>query len=168
MRKIAIIGPESTGKSTLAAALAERLDTLWVPEYARFYLDENVSGPKYDEDDLLKIAQGQLALEALASKKAHDYLICDTNLAVILIWAKDKFGSVPKALEALWKPGDYSLHLLLKPDVPWQPDPLREDPHRRDELFEVYRTFLEQKNIPYAIVDGVGEERVKRALRAVK
>ena len=130
--KIAIVGPESSGKSSLSKALSERLSISWVPEFARAYLDG--LGRAYTEHDLIEIAKGQLALEDAFDEGEPQLLICDTNILVILIWAKDKFGRISPELKALWDPEPYALHLLLKPDLPWEPDPLRETPGQQDRM----------------------------------
>jgi nicotinamide riboside kinase len=162
MKKIAIIGPESTGKTTLAQHMAKSLGGAWVPEYAREHL-EKLDRP-YVEADLLEIAKGQLVLEEKKESESPEWLICDTNLVVILIWSQDKFGRIAPGLEALFRPEEYVVHLLLKPDLPWEYDPLREDPERLEELFVVYQAFLEKRGIPYAIVEGAGEKRLESAL----
>jgi nicotinamide riboside kinase len=161
MKKIAIIGPESTGKTALAQHLAHSPGGAWVPEFAREYLTR--LGRPYTEADLLEIAKGQLDLEKKIEKNTLEWLICDTNLVVILIWSQDKFGRIAPALERLFRPEAYDIHLLLKPDLPWEYDPLREDPDRLEALFEVYRDFLEARGIDYAIVVGSGEKRLERA-----
>lgn len=161
MKKVAIIGPESTGKTSLSRQLAEELGTEWVPEFARSYM-ESLDRP-YVEFDLLEIAKGQLALEKEKCDDASEWLICDTNLVVILIWSQDKFGQIAPALEALFEPEAYETHLLLKPDLPWEYDPMREDPGRLDELFEVYRAFLDERAIPYKVIEGLGEKRLENA-----
>ena len=165
LKKIAIIGPESSGKTSIAQQLANQLDTVWVPEFAREYL-ENLGRP-YEEIDLLEIAKGQLALEKRMEPNASEWLICDTNLVVILIWSQEKFGKIAPELETLFQPEIYALHLLMKPDLPWEPDPLREDPHRLNELFDIYREFLDKRNIPYQIVSGYGDERTRKAKDAI-
>ena len=163
--KIAIVGPESSGKSSLSKALSERLSISWVPEFARAYLDG--LGRAYTEHDLIEIAKGQLALEDAFDEGEPQLLICDTNILVILIWAKDKFGRISPELKALWDPEPYALHLLLKPDLPWEPDPLREDADRRDEIFDLYRTFLKEENINFSIIQGTGEARTDHAIYAI-
>lgn len=162
MHKIAIVGPESTGKTVLTEQLAARFHEPWVREYAREYLREH-SGPT-TLGDLIAIAQGQLAQEARAAKAADEFLFCDTNLLVIKIWAQDKFGEIPTEINHGWVPEDYFLHLLLYPDLKWEPDPLREDQHRRMELFEQYEQELEKSDASYAIIKGVGEQRLAQAL----
>lgn len=162
MRKIAIVGPESTGKTVLTEQLANAFNEPWVREYARTYLEE--IQPPYQLSDLIAIAEGQLSEEQRAEQAAERFLFCDTNLLVIRIWAKDKFGHIPIEIEEKWVPEDYFLHLLLYPDLDWEPDPLREDADRRIELFHQYESELEAAGVSYAIIKGVGEQRLKRAL----
>lgn len=162
MRKIAIVGPESTGKTVLTEQLAHHFQEPWVREYAREYLEGKL--PPYQLTDLISIAEGQLHDESRAVLAAEELLFCDTNLLVIRIWAKDKFGFIPEEIEKKWVPEDYFLHLLLYPDLTWEPDPLREDPDRRIELFHKYESELEAAGVSYAIIKGVGQERLKRAL----
>lgn len=166
MKKVAIVGPESSGKTSLAKALAERLEAAWVPEFAREYL-ENLDRD-YAENDLVAIAEGQLELERLYSRKSDKFLICDTNILVILIWSQDKFGCISPVLYKLWNPDFYHIHLLVKPDIPWEPDPLREDAHRRNEIFTMYASFLEDAGIRYEVVDGLGEKRLENALKSIR
>ncbi|MDP5170795.1 MAG: ATP-binding protein [Bacteroidia bacterium] len=166
MQKIAIIGPESTGKTTLARQLGDYFAEPWVREYAREYL-EGLNRP-YEEHDLLSIAHGQLRQEARAVKAAESYLFCDTNLLVIKIWAQDKFHRVDPEILSLWEPEDYYLHLLLYPDLDWEPDPLREDPNRLLTLFEKYEHELERAGVSYAVIKGQGEERFQQALWALE
>ena len=100
VKKIAIVGPESTGKSTLAEGLAKHYQTVWVPEYARGYL--NKLGRGYDQSDLIKIAQGQLGLEDECVNDAKRFLFCDTNLVVIKIWSDFKYGNcAPEILQRI-------------------------------------------------------------------
>ncbi len=162
MRKIAIVGPESTGKTVLTEQLAHHFHEPWVREYAREYLKDKL--PPYQLTDLISIAEGQLRDESRAIQAADQLLFCDTNLLVIRIWAKDKFGYIPEEIERQWVPEEYFLHLLLYPDLDWEPDPLREDQGRRMELFNQYEAELEDAGVSYAVIKGVGEERLKRAL----
>ena len=133
--KIAIVGPESTGKSSLAEQLAVHYNTLWVPEYARAYLDK-LSHP-YTESDLLDIARGQLAMESSLSKKASRYLFCDTNLHVIKIWSEYKYKRCHTEILRNLHNDNYALHLLTNIDLPWEYDPQREHPHLRDFFFRL-------------------------------
>lgn len=161
MRKVAIVGAESSGKTTLARDLAEALQAPWVAEYAREWF-ANRPDASYDLEDIITIAAGQLAAEAAAP--ARDWLVCDTNLLVTKIWAEVRFGHCPYWIAAHWRPQDYFLHLLPTPDIPWEYDPLREDRDGRVELFELYRKALEAEQVPFLIVSGSREQRVAKVL----
>ena len=168
MRRISLTGPESAGKSTLAAELATRYGTTWVPEYARQYLEEN--GAAYTLPDLEAIAHGQLAAEDAAARRARDLLFCDTDLLVVKIWAENAFGTCPAwVLAALAKPR-YALTLLLAPDLPWAPDPLREhpDPAQRWHFYVLYRAELVARGWPFAEVSGPAAERLAQAVAAIE
>jgi NadR type nicotinamide-nucleotide adenylyltransferase len=163
--KIAITGPESTGKSALAESLAARYQTLWVPEFARTYI-ENLDRP-YRFEDLVEIARGQMALEIKAAAEAGKLLFCDTDLLVIKIWSEHAFGKVdPWILDQLAQ-RRYDLYILTNIDMPWEPDPQREHPNLRDFFMEWYKAELEKMSIPYAIISGSGEERLKNAIAVV-
>ncbi len=165
-KKIVITGPESSGKTTLSRALAEKLSAPVVPEYARLYLER--FGPAYTLDDLTHIAHGQAALELAAAAGAEDLILADTSLEVIRVWWDYRFGTPPAWLEALLRRhrGDY--YLLCAPDLPWQPDPLRANPHDRDQLFVRYRELLERLGVSYGVVEGSGEARTRRALALLR
>ncbi len=164
MQKIIITGPESAGKTTLAQQLAAHYQTVWVPEYARDYIDQ--LNRNYAEDDLLKIAQGQVAREdEMAAKHNPELLICDTSLLVIKVWSNVKYHrSHPWILEQLDQ-RKVDLYLLTSPDIPWEADPQREHPHQREMLFQIYEQELQNKL--HLIVRGSREERLKSAIRAI-
>jgi NadR type nicotinamide-nucleotide adenylyltransferase len=165
LRKIAIIGPECTGKSELAAFLANHFRTSWVPEYARDYID-NLKRP-YRKEDLLTIARGQLHLEQTLSLGANGLLICDTNLLVIKIWSEFKFGSCDTEIIQGLENGSYDLHLLTYIDILWQDDPQREHPDKREALFKIYLREIEAMKIPFVEIRGEREERRKKAVEAI-
>lgn len=163
MRKIVITGPECSGKSTLARNLAAHYHVAWVPEMARFYLD-SIARP-YTEVDLLAIARMQLeAEEAALSNAAAGLLFIDTDLITIRIWGEEKFGRSDPWIVAQTRTRPYDLWLLCKPDIPWEYDPQRENPHDRDRLFSVYERTLQELGKPYAVVGGEEEERLRQAL----
>ncbi len=165
IKRIAIIGPESTGKSTLSEDLAKRFGTFWVPEYAREYL-ENLGRP-YQEADLLEIAKGQKFLEDKLTREAKDYLFCDTTLVVVKVWSEHKYGRChPWILEHL-SAMQYDFFLLTDIDLPWEQDPLREHPHMREHFFEVYRQYLERNGLPYKLIKGNRAQRLKLAVGAI-
>ena len=165
VKKIAIIGPESTGKSWLAEQLASHYSTSWVPEYAREYLD-TIDRP-YVQEDLTEIAKGQLELEGRKMEEAHNFLFCDTNLIVINIWSDHKYGNTdPFILNHLQVEG-YDHYLLTNIDLPWEPDPLREHPDMRDHFFKVYHQYMLKHRHPFDLISGVGESRLKNAITAI-
>lgn len=163
--KIAVVGPESTGKTELSKQLAEQYQTEWVPEVARTYL-ENLSR-QYDYDDLGKIALQQVEAEEKLSKQTGELLICDTNLIVIKVWSDFKFGKTEPWIIEKIREQDYLIHLLMDIDMPWEYDPLREHPHKRKELFEIYVSELESFGIPYQIISGIGKRRLENAVRVI-
>ncbi|OSZ82948.1 ATPase [Chitinophagaceae bacterium IBVUCB1] len=168
MRKIVVIGPESTGKSTLSQSLAASLQTVWVPEYARTYLE--TLGREYTEADLLDIAKGQLAAEDAAMQKAHQYLVCDTDLYVIKVWSEAKYGRChPWVLEQIAK-RSYDLYLLTYIDVPWTDDPLREhpQPQERQYFYNIYRDIVMESCCLWADIRGNENERLLAATNAVQ
>ena len=159
--KIAIVGPESSGKSSLSLALAKYYQCEWVPEYARKFLDQ-LDRP-YVEDDLLDIAVGQMLVEA-ESFQDQDLIICDTNLLVIRVWGIFKFGRSHPFINDEMDLSSYSFHLLTYPDLPWEYDPQREHPNDLIPLFNLYKEELDHAGLSYGIVRGQGEERLSRAL----
>ncbi|MEM1405898.1 MAG: ATP-binding protein [Bacteroidota bacterium] len=165
MKKVVITGPECTGKTFLAKALADHYNTSWVPEFARDFLN-NLDRP-YVEEDLLKIAKGQLDLESQFEKKGEPILFYDTSLIVIKVWQQYKFGRCYPELVTQMNHGEYDLHLLMKPDIPWVHDCQRENQEDRDELFEIYKDELDQNKLTYISIYGDLETRIKRAIDAV-
>lgn len=165
MLKVAITGPESTGKSTLSEKLAAHYNTVWVPEYARTYI-EALDRP-YTLQDIEAIAKGQLALEERLSQQATDLLFVDTDLLVIKIWSEHAFGSCPDWVLQKLKQQDYNLYLLMGVDLPWEPDPQREHPHLRQFFYDWYKRELEALQVPYVEVSGQHAFRLEEARRHV-
>lgn len=171
LKKIVVIGPESTGKSNLCAALATQYNTLWCPEYAREYLLKN--GTNYSYDDLLNIAKGQLNLEDAYTKKADEQfaplLFIDTDMYVMKVWCEFVFGKCHQFILDEIDTRKYDLYLLCDTDLPWEKDALREYPDNetRSNLFEIYRNLLEKQQTPWAIVSGSGNDRTQNAINAI-
>lgn len=165
IKKIAILGPESTGKSDLSFELANIYKTFYVPEVARRYL-ENLNR-NYVEDDLLKIAKLQIETEDEFTKSANKVLICDTNLTVIKIWSLVKYGRCDSWILEQDQLRQYDFTLLTNIDLPWVDDPLREhpDPTMRNELMNLYLKELISKNAQFDIVSGIGEDRIQNAIK---
>lgn len=165
IKRVAVVGPECTGKSEVSAALAHHFRTVWVREYAREYIN-NLSRP-YLESDLLEIARGQLRLEDEAAASANGVLFCDTNLYVIKVWSNFRFGRTDPAILELIARRQYDLYLLMNIDLPWVEDPQREHPHKREELYSIYLHEMRRQQVPFSEVSGQGYARVDAAIQAV-
>jgi NadR type nicotinamide-nucleotide adenylyltransferase len=166
IKKIAVIGPECTGKSELSKYLADYYQTAWVPEYARGYLDN--LGRQYQQSDLLNIAKGQLRLEDEFARDANRFLFCDTNLYVLKVWSNFKYGNTDQSILAEINTRKYDLYLLTFVDLPWQSDPLREHPDRRQELYSIYLQEMQNQTTPYVEIKGEGNIRTTAAVDAVE
>lgn len=151
-KKIAITGPESSGKTTLAQQLAKHFNAIWVPEFARTYLT-GLNRP-YTIEDLGFIAKGQMEWESNYSKCASNIIFCDSDMTVMKIWSEFRFGYCEASIEKAFENQYYDLTLLCRPDIEWQPDPLRENPRDREALFERYLKALEQKKARFEIIEG--------------
>jgi NadR type nicotinamide-nucleotide adenylyltransferase len=166
--KIVIIGPESTGKSTLCQQLAAHYETVWCPEYARTYLD--VNGTEYGPDDLMRIAQGQLALEEwMAAEAKPPYYFVDTDLYVMKVWFEVVFDYCPPWILKGAATQHCDLYLLCDTDLPWVADGMREYPdlEQRQRLFRMYKDILINDGRPWALVSGTEEERLQSAIAAI-
>ncbi|MCD4730544.1 MAG: ATP-binding protein [Bacteroidales bacterium] len=165
IKKIAITGPESTGKSFLAEKLARHFHTVWVPEFARVFIDH--LDRDYSYDDILFIAKSQMESEAVANDRAKDFLFCDTELIVTKIWCEYKYGKCHQWILDNLEKSNYDLYLLLNIDLPWQPDSQREHPDNREKLFDLYLKELNSRGLPFEIIDGNGEERMQKAIKII-
>ena len=167
MKKIAIVGPESSGKTTLAEALMLHARAWNVSESARDFLVD--LGRPYEEKDLLAIAMAQAANEDMVAGEpmGRDLVVCDTDMITIRIWSEEKYGRCDPWIIEQSEKRHYDLGLLCSPEIPWEHDPLRENPHDRDRLFQVYLGMLEKLRKPYVIIAGDRERRLEQALRAV-
>lgn len=161
---IVVTGPESSGKTTLAQDLVQELDGLLVPEYSRIYLEQ--SGLRYGKDDLELIAAGQRGLEHRALRSATRPIVSDTGLEVLEVWSLERFNCVHPEITN-WRDRQVGLYLLCRPDLPWEEDPLRENPFDRDRLFEHYLDMLKAADKPFAVIEGEGNARLQSALDAV-
>lgn len=169
--RLAIVGPESCGKSTLAAELgaalqAQGIATAWVPEYAREYYAARAY--HVSPADILAIARGQLAAEAAAAARGARVLLCDTTVLTCRIWAQVAFGAAEPGLLALDRPQDYALTLLACPDIPWQPDPLRSHPQQRNWLFGLYQQALADAGVTPLLLAGTRQARLAAAWRVLQ
>jgi NadR type nicotinamide-nucleotide adenylyltransferase len=168
MKKVVVIGPESTGKSTLCEQLAAHYKTAWCPEYAREYLEAN--GKTYSYGDLLEIAKGQLALEdEMLTKAENDLLFIDTNMYVMQVWCEYVFQKCHQYIIDRIVERKYDLYLLCNNDLPWSFDPLREYPGEkpREELYRYYRELMISQSTSWVNISGDYDERLKTAIAAV-
>jgi len=188
IKKIAIIGPESTGKSTLCKQLAQHFNTIWCPEYAREYLHQN--GVQYNYDDLKKIAEGQLVMEDYCAEEVngqlsmgnngckqdlpftirHSPLFIDTNMYVMKVWYEYVFGKCEYFVLDEIAARNYDLYLLCNIDLPWAFDEMREYPEEapRMELYNIYKDLLINQTTPWIEISGNYEERLHKAIAAVE
>jgi len=164
LKKIVILGPESTGKTTLCQSLAEHYHTQWLPEYARTYI-ENLNRP-YTQDDVLHIAKKQVELEE-ESAKNNPVLFIDTDLIITKVWLLHVYGTCPSWIDEWLKNATRTLYLLCYPDIEWEYDPVRENPQLRDYFFEWYKKEIEALHIPYFIVKGIGDIRERSCIKKI-
>ncbi len=179
LKKIVIIGPESTGKSVLSQQLASHYETTWCPEFAREYLLTN--GTNYDYDDLLTIAKGQLALEdeyattlenqsqTMLENGEHLPLFIDTDMYVMKVWCEFVFEKCHRFILDEIVRREYDLYLLCNIDLPWVKDELREYPdiESRKKLYRIYKDLMTNQQVPWVDISGDYEERLKKAIGAV-
>jgi len=164
--KIAVVGPESTGKSTIAQAVARHFDTVCVPEYAREYC-KNLHN-EYTLQDEVNMYYGQIALEnTLIPLAKNNLLICDTTIMTIKIWCDYLFGDTPQDVKEEINNRHYDLYLLMDIDLPWEEDPLRDFPEHREHFMGVWESELKSLKANYIIISGLGDERLNHALQAI-
>ncbi len=163
--RIAITGPESTGKSALAQQLAACFNESWVPEYSREYLQ--LTGGKYTFKDILAIAKGQYNSERRYLKTAGNIVFCDTDFLVTFIWEKVRYNKTHKWIDDKISLKGYDYTLLCDIDLPWEFDPLRENPYDRDMLLKLFLDELNLRKINYSIITGFGEKRLQNAIDAL-
>lgn len=178
--KVVVIGPESTGKSSLCEQLANHYDTEWVKEYAREYLLTN--GTEYSYDDLLEIAKGQFAFENAAielvenktsnisaSNSTCQIILLDTNMYVLKVWCEFVFEKChPWILNQIVE-NSYDLYLLCDVDLPWVKDELREYPDLeiREKLYHHYKDLLVNQSTPWVNISGNYQQRLENAINAI-
>lgn len=164
--RVAVVGTESVGKSTLAQRLADELRTVWVSEYGRDYCEVRPA-ESLDVDDLAAIAWGQATWEDERARDAERVLICDTDLHVTATWSDLLVAERPAWLTAAARARRYDLVVLLEPDVPWIQDGLRVLRDRRERHTAMIRRELEGAGRAYVSIGGPYEERHTAVRRLV-
>ncbi|MDQ6756620.1 MAG: ATP-binding protein [Bacteroidota bacterium] len=170
LKKIVVIGPESTGKSTLCVQLAEHYQTLWCAEYAREYLESK--GKDYSYDDLLIIAKGQIDSEEKTLSKAdcrQSAVFIDTDMQVMKVWCEFAFGKCHSWILNQIAVRKYDLYLLCNVDLPWVKDELREYPDAatRNKLYHFYKDAMVNQPVQWIDISGNYEERLQMAINAI-
>lgn len=165
VKKICIYGPESTGKSTLAEQLAEHYKTVFVPEYARGYIERH--GNKFSYKDMEIVAKRQAELEKEMAEQADKLLFCDTDSITTLIYSRHYFRKASKIVKKLADKKRYELYLFMKTDIPWVDDPQRDLGGRREEFEGIFKRELARRNIPFVTITGKGRARLDLAIKAV-
>jgi NadR type nicotinamide-nucleotide adenylyltransferase len=171
MRRVVISGPEATGKTMLARRLAERFATAWSPEYVRVFLERQAPRDPPSLvlwEDVPLLARGQIEAEEKAASEAKRVLFCDTDLHSTKVYCEHYFGRCPDWIARAARERHYDLHLLLAVDVPWTADPLRDRPHLREEMWELFRRELLACGRRVALIDGDWDTRFERAVLQVE
>ena len=161
---VSIVGPESTGKTTLAKELAESQHGVWLPEYAREFLTD----VHYIEDDVHIVAREQLSREQDFVNAEPRFGVLDTDGVVLRVWFAEKFGQVPKYIDRHLKQQAARTYLLTYPDLPWEFDPQRESRSDLFRLFEIYERVLDELGFHYAVIKGKGRARSVCAIDYLK
>lgn len=173
--RIVVTGGESTGKTTLAAALAKALGSLWVPEYSRSYAEQ--VGRALTSADVEPIARGQVAAEDAASERWRAQvgrrrdappLVLDTDLVSTTVYAEHYYGACPAWIMAAARERLGDLYLLCEPDLPWESDGVRDQPEARAKLHSAFGVRLRTLGARVALVRGIGRTRLEAALAAVR
>lgn len=163
LHRIVIIGAESTGKTTLAQALASHYSEPWTEEFVRAYVDQ--LDRELQPEDLEPIARGQLATEDAKLEQTKRLIVHDTNILSSIIYAKHYFDARIDWVNQRFRERNYSLYILCPPDIPWKADPgQRDGPIARAQLHQTFKTQLESLKLPYLEVQGTNEQRLKQAV----
>jgi len=168
--KVVLFGPESTGKTTLSEQLARHYHTVWVPEYARDYLQNKWNNERKtcEPQDLLPIAEGQMRLENTLAHKATDILFCDTDLLETKVYSEAYYvGDCDPVLEKYALENSYDLYLLTYIDIPWEADDLRDKPNEREEMFNYFKTTLEKYGKNFITLKGNKKQRLDKAINHI-
>ena len=164
MTKVIVTGPESSGKTTLCKQLSEQFKILFTEEFSRKYIDN--LDREYLQEDLVIIAKEQLKNEQL-TRSNKQLSLHDTDLITLKIWSEYKYGNCNDWIisQIEQQKQENRFYFLCSPDIPWESDPQRENPHNRDELFEIYKVELEQLGHNYFILEG--QKRLENSIKKI-
>ena len=168
--KVVLFGPESTGKTTLSRQLALHYNTVWVPEYAREYLQKKWNNERKtcENADMAPIAIGQMKFENKLSKKADRILICDTDLLETKVYFETYYdGIVDEELNKYAVENQYDMYFLTYIDTPWEADDLRDKPNERKNMFDAFESSLKKYKRPYVLLKGDQSKRLQKAISII-
>lgn len=168
--KVVLFGPESTGKTTLSKQLARHYNSVWVPEYAREYLQDKWNNERKtcEPHDLLPIAVGQMALENELAQKTDSVLVCDTDLLETKVYSESYYSNTcDPLLEKYAIENQYDLYFLTYIDVPWEADDLRDKPFEREQMFKAFEAALIKYDKPYVLLKGDKKNRLETAVEHI-
>ncbi|MEZ4793518.1 MAG: ATP-binding protein [Gelidibacter sp.] len=168
--KVVLFGPESTGKTTLSEQLARHYNSVWVPEYAREYLQDKWNNERKtcEPKDLLPIAIGQMKLENKLAQKTDSVLICDTDLLETKVYSEAYYsGTCDPIIEKYALQNTYDLYFLTYIDTPWEADDLRDRPNERERMFKAFEDALKKHRIPFVLLKGTLKERMQEAIKHI-
>lgn len=161
VKKVLLLGAESTGKSTLAQALAAHYQTQWVSEYLREFVAQQGRLPQASEQ--LLIAQTQIAYEITAMVMAQNYLFCDTGPCMTALYSSYCFGECPSDLLHLAQQHRYDVVLVTNTDIAWQADGIQRDsPAAQLAIHQSLLNLLHDWSWDYTLVTGGEAERLKQ------
>lgn len=170
VKRIALVGAESTGKTTLSRDLAKALTTTWVPEYGRIYAEGKmhaVDGTAWETSEFVTIAREQNRLEDHLARTANKVLICDTNAFATSVWHERYMEKRSREVEALTEGRAYDLVIVTGDEIPFEQDGTRDGEHIRHSMHNRFIERLNEANIPFIVVSGTQEERLTQALEAI-
>ncbi len=164
--RIAVIGPESSGKSILCEQLANYYQTTWIPEFARAYL-QNLNRP-YDANDIVEIYKTQFNQEKSSLKSSNKFIFVDTEFIIGKVWQEHLYGKSDSYFDEMIATHPYNFYLLTYPDLPWEFDPLRENPGKGLYFYEWYKKILSENQLQFETVSGTGASRLQCAINILE
>lgn len=164
LMRVCVFGAESTGKTTLCQQLAHYFNTVYVPEYARVFIETKGD---FNQQNLIDIARGQIALENTIAKKANKILFCDTDPLTTTMWSQWLFNNCPEEIINLANETHYHFYLVTDIDLEWKVDQIRYFPDKRSEFFTSCINCLEKNKRPYSIINGRGKKRLENAIKII-
>jgi len=168
LKRVCVLGAESTGTTTVTKLLAEHFRTVWVPEYGRLYTEIRAPKTKWRSEEFIHIALQQQEEEDKLAPLAHRVLFCDTDALATCVWHERYLGTWPEQVEQIANRRRYDLYLLTDCDIPFVPDKVRDGEHIRGWMTNRFRQELEKRDYNWVMLTGNIENRMKRGIMAVE